>query len=1253
MAPKTHIEALYQERVTNTLWCQSQLDVANFASGSLQGRFLNELLQNTDDASGVKIEFQLNGRTLIITHDGRPFVKDDVDKIVAFANQRIRNKTGDPEMAGYKGIGFKALLAMASKVHIISGGYSFRFDKAHWESPMPWEMIPIWTESDRPSVHKVAFIFELNDPKTVKLQLDQFCQEPHPMLFLRHVRTIEISAATQKRMVSRKDSAIRRMLIESGVIRSDWMIKTTEEITIPAPVHDAVQVLNTTLCPDRLKKAETVKLTFAFLLLDKTLARPPEQMEVEIFSTLPTKVRLGLPFAVNGEFILETQREQLVESPWNDFLFECLASLQFSFLSEFARSDQWEHLLHVLGPRSIPWVEKNLRVAYENGFKKGYITTAWIPSFLDPKNLLKLHECCVDTTGFYSRFKTHLPPDLIPRNLVHSGLQALDKLGKLVLQLDARNYLDQRFILNQLETIFKRKKDLALCYQLLIFFQTWEWVALKEKVWIPTEQVGLGKLSELSLPPLQTIPLPPPFVPVPVMHQGIFVFDEGGRLRAWLETQGVRSLTAKNIVGKYIVPFIQEKGFTPESSVALVRYLFQLYCEEHIDEKDLKKLQDLPILTVANSLSPIRKLYISKDYDPDQSPDLQTLFPKSPDLFVNPCYMEDPALAPRWLEFFRDLGAQEKCGLVIVEKASVEELRKQNISNLDEFLGHLHKGKKPIIGRPPLAKDGYRNFVFFPMMENLSMRPFALQFWQTLRESGKQFLQTDKSCQFMAGKHPPKSLSSSEKSSYIKYILNGRPCIYGTDGQLHTASELYSPAFRSLKAKELVAADIEVSLSKELLEYLGFKTEISPRECYAFLKKMYAEKSENLDFYIALLKNLTTGWKNLDEREKEELLKLKWHFLAHNNTWQPVAGLSCFAVKERSPSLQSNIWFKNVTPEMEELAKIFNRPIVTEYVNETEIQDPKEDTELRVFLWNKLPLLAWIRAHHLMQPPDSVLKELAACLNNLHLFRVASIPSIEKGSLLIDMALFENRIYYTEKCPKHRRLEKVAMHFNLDYPVIQDIIEILSLKTEPSKSHKKTEEEWISERKIPSTDLVRLRQALQLLDHTPEELTPEKAVADTPAPQDAQPLPPRTPAPQPASPAPSLSPTSGKKDATNPKAKATPPIWRKKEDQALKSRAEPKSMTPFHAPSSSRVETFPRPSAAVPVRPLMRQESSDSSWLSLGPLPKFQSDWSSPPKPLVDTSQDWDETTQWTPSVPFEQISPSEKGIKTDRKSVV
>ena len=119
---RIHIDRLHTERINNTLWCESMCDVANFADGTLSGRFINELLQNTDDAKGEQLKCSLQDGILTVCHTGRHFSNTDVDKISAFAQQKIRDKSSDPTMTGYKGIGFKALLSIASKVHIISGG---------------------------------------------------------------------------------------------------------------------------------------------------------------------------------------------------------------------------------------------------------------------------------------------------------------------------------------------------------------------------------------------------------------------------------------------------------------------------------------------------------------------------------------------------------------------------------------------------------------------------------------------------------------------------------------------------------------------------------------------------------------------------------------------------------------------------------------------------------------------------------------------------------------------------------------------------------------------------------------------------------------------------------------------------------------------------------------------------------------------------------------------------------------------------
>lgn len=1079
-----HIQRLYNERSSNSLWCKSQLHTANFASGCLQGRFFYELFQNTDDAGGTKLTCSLKEKTLTVTHNGRHFNQDDVDKIVDFANQEIRTKSKNSKMTGYKGIGFKALLSMATRVHIISGRYSFRFDQNHWKEPMPWEMIPIWTERRNiPFDDKVRFIFDLHHPEIFVQRAEAFLKEPNPLLFLRNLKIVQFFMPNKVNCARRQDLKLSRQLQAGGKVKSEWVIKSTPPIEIPPEIQEVFQESNSTVCPDRLKEAKTVDLQFAFFYPKRRFAEISSSLEVTVFNTLPTKVRPDWPFAVNTEFLVDAQREQLLDHVWNEFLFEQIADFQFYFIQEFAKENQWHLILNLLGPIIITTVDKKFAKAYKKGFEKGLNKFAWIPSFHNPHQLLKLKDCTIDPLKFYITFKDDLDPHQIPSSLAHPEMDQFGKLTELCKTFYPSGCLEEETIFDKLENIFQEKQDPDLCYRILVFFKDRleSWGNLKEKNWIPTVQGSLGQLSNIfiSLDPQDC--QPPDFLDILIMDPCIFEHDENQELQRFLHRQGIHDLSAKHLISHSIASFIASGKVTEDNTLQLISYLFQLYSDGQIDEHDLKHLQNMPVLNVNNTLAPIGKLYLSKEYQIDESYELEKLFPNKPELFLHPIYSqnhEDSLASLR--EFFQALGVQEKCELVFLDKTTIKELKKQNISYLNDFLDYLYTEDKKIFSRGIQDKDVYKSFFFFPMMEHLPKSSFANQFWQALKERGPQFIRQDTACHCVDGKNTKRTFSEYKKDSYIKFVLNSFDCIQGTDGNFYQADQLYSPAFKEFHLEELIAADISIDLDEKLIEYLGFKTTVLPRECFHLLNKMHEDTIQNLPLYTTLITNLLSSWDHLDDDAQTTLLGNDWYFLAHNNTWQSVSSLKCFAISGATPSLQSSRWFKHLpSVDMECLANIFNRPIVRESVVESEIENPQKDHTLRQTLIRKLPLIAWKRAHQLMKSDEEVLEGLADRLVQLEIYETKMIPPAEENSVFFDIISIGNKIYYTSKCSEPKLYGTIAqlLHFNPEE--IKDFIEILSLKTERSTRQRKTEADWIRENQIPKERLDHLEAYLE------------------------------------------------------------------------------------------------------------------------------------------------------------------------------
>ncbi|MCD8161102.1 MAG: hypothetical protein LUE61_08015, partial [Clostridiales bacterium] len=110
---------------------RSYLDLI-LRSGVDHTRFIQELLQNADDCSypeGVTPSFTLNqsGRAIVTEYNETGFTRANIRSITAIG-ESTKNKIlngDDLRSIGEKGVGFKTVFAIASKVKIYSGEYSF------------------------------------------------------------------------------------------------------------------------------------------------------------------------------------------------------------------------------------------------------------------------------------------------------------------------------------------------------------------------------------------------------------------------------------------------------------------------------------------------------------------------------------------------------------------------------------------------------------------------------------------------------------------------------------------------------------------------------------------------------------------------------------------------------------------------------------------------------------------------------------------------------------------------------------------------------------------------------------------------------------------------------------------------------------------------------------------------------------------------------------------------------------------------
>ena len=182
-------------------------------------KFAYEFLQNTDDClfpanviPEIAVAVSRRNNSISFEYNENGFTQDDINAITSFGNSQKASdlapldslpRTGvfDREKTGRKGRGFKSVFALPGKdivVHILSNGFSFRFEKRLGE------IIPIWEEPEFSTCmgtritiegfldNSINTIYErLLDTLFVKDQEMLFSASP--LLFLRNLRRISLS----------------------------------------------------------------------------------------------------------------------------------------------------------------------------------------------------------------------------------------------------------------------------------------------------------------------------------------------------------------------------------------------------------------------------------------------------------------------------------------------------------------------------------------------------------------------------------------------------------------------------------------------------------------------------------------------------------------------------------------------------------------------------------------------------------------------------------------------------------------------------------------------------------------------------------------------------------------------------------------------------------------------------------------------------------------------------------------------------
>jgi hypothetical protein len=323
-------------------WGTKRFQTAQHLGRDLHGRLADlvaELTQNAEDAVDDKIRPSTFGlrvfeKGLLAWNDGRPFSERDVE---AISGLFVSHK--DAAAIGYFGIGFKAVLSVTDTPLIFSGPYQFRLKYGldpHPVSPdepeVPSEVWRLY-ENLRPrgSVFWLPWRQRIS-PEEVRRELESAFQEAGDfLLFLERLERLEIDgkAWTAKRQPWTARACYIALRGPEEEEKQTYLRLMWEEDLPPEVLEAVLEDLEEEQKRRWREGPRKAKLGLAIRLDGKGLPQPIEDAERaaggRLFVHLPTRVRTGLRFHLQGRFALTTDRGQIREdSPLSRWAIEAL-----------------------------------------------------------------------------------------------------------------------------------------------------------------------------------------------------------------------------------------------------------------------------------------------------------------------------------------------------------------------------------------------------------------------------------------------------------------------------------------------------------------------------------------------------------------------------------------------------------------------------------------------------------------------------------------------------------------------------------------------------------------------------------------------------------------------------------------------------------------------------------------------------------------------------------------------------------------
>ncbi|KAF8859481.1 hypothetical protein BDZ45DRAFT_673240 [Acephala macrosclerotiorum] len=315
------------------------VDVIATGIGSRRGRFILELIQNVEDCDfnhtdRPSIRFEVNPLEIIVESNQDGFVERDVSGICRTGRSW---KRGMPGYVGDKGIGFKSVFGVASRVEIQSNAFSFFFaynggDTADeklgiitpivGDHPIASGQRPLTrmklTLDGRTSYNALVSDFTAI-PKTLLLFLSKLKEISFKVYFPDQARTITTTFG-----ISEEEDRIKCITMQDDASDSpqQWLYHVVRAPLLGLPNDPARPGIN---------ECEGV-LAFP---VDAN-GSPGARMEHDIYAFLPV-CTVGFNFLLQADFLVQANREEvIVDSDWNKEILNKISEVFCNSMDDFS-----------------------------------------------------------------------------------------------------------------------------------------------------------------------------------------------------------------------------------------------------------------------------------------------------------------------------------------------------------------------------------------------------------------------------------------------------------------------------------------------------------------------------------------------------------------------------------------------------------------------------------------------------------------------------------------------------------------------------------------------------------------------------------------------------------------------------------------------------------------------------------------------------------------------------------------------------